>query len=91
MIPTATRANFLPYEKWPRAVLFTHYLAVTPEGVRGTAIATLPKTNGEVSVRAEVISCNIVGVLVSLCREQTFLGKLLGLPKVSHGARHYAT
>src|SRR5215813_7140878 len=22
MIPTATRANFLPYEKWPRAELF---------------------------------------------------------------------
>ena len=27
MIPTVTRVNGLPYEKWPRAILFTHYLA----------------------------------------------------------------
>jgi hypothetical protein len=72
------------------AVLFTHYLAATAEGVWSTAISTLPKTNGEVSVRAEVISCNIVGVLVSLCREQTFVGKVLELLKVSRDARHYA-
>jgi hypothetical protein len=35
-------------------------------------MATLPKMNGEVLVRAEANRCNSVAALIPLCRENTF-------------------
>ena len=59
--------------------------------MRDLGTSTLPKTNGEVSVRAEANPCHILSALATHCRERLLLGNVLGLPEVSRGARHYAT
>src|SRR2546426_8443087 len=58
--------------------------------MRDLGASTLPKTNGEVSVRAGANPCHIVSALAAHCRQRFLLGKVLGLPEVSRGARHYA-
>src|SRR5260370_14596109 len=52
--------------------------------------STLPKMNAEVSVRAQTNPCNIMGLLVLLCREKVLLGSVLKLSKGARDTRHYA-